>query len=112
MLSRKAYVKPLLHAAKYPHCAVNGLLLAERQKHRDSKILRIIDAIPLFHSSLTLAPMMEVALTMVHISECRKINVKSKKRKLRTMDQILLFVCHLLTVVYRNFDSRIPVNLS
>jgi len=67
-LSRKAYVKPLLHAAKYPHCAVNGLLLSERQKHRDGKVLKITDAIPLFHSSLTLAPMMEVALTMVRIS--------------------------------------------
>jgi len=65
VLSRKAYVKPLLHAAKYPHCAINGLLLSERQKHRDSKALKITDAIPLFHSSLTLAPMMEVALTMV-----------------------------------------------
>jgi len=71
VLSRKAYVKPLLHAAKYPHCAVNGLLLAERQKHRDSKILRIIDAVPLFHQSLTLAPMMEVALTMVGIGDRR-----------------------------------------
>ena len=68
-LSRRAYVKPLLHAAKYPHCAVNGLLLAERQKHRDSKIVKLTDAIPLFHSSLTLAPMMEVALTMVRIGD-------------------------------------------
>ena len=66
VLSRKAYAKPILHAAKYPHCAVNGLLLSERQKHRDGKVLKIADAIPLFHSSLTLAPMMEVALTMVH----------------------------------------------
>jgi len=70
-LSRKAYVKSLLHAVKYPHCAVNGLLLSERQKHRDSKILKIIDAVPLFHSSLTLAPMMEVALTMV----CTSLNI-------------------------------------
>jgi len=67
LLSPKAYVKPLLHAAKYPHCAVNGLLLSERQKHRDSRVLRIADAVPLFHSSLTLAPMMEVALTMVRL---------------------------------------------
>ena len=67
LLSPKAYAKPLLHAAKYPHCAVNGLLLSEYQKHRDSKVLKIADAIPLFHSSLTLAPMMEVALTMVMV---------------------------------------------
>ena len=77
VLSRKAYVKPLLHAAKYPHCSVNGLLLAERQKHRDGKILRIIDAVPMFHQSLTLAPMMEVALTMVGIYDRRKNIIKA-----------------------------------
>ena len=77
MLSSKAYVKPLLHAAKYPHCAVNGLLLSERQKHKDSKVLRISDAVPLFHSSLTLAPMLEVALTMVLFFFCMTLHVFS-----------------------------------
>jgi len=77
MLSSKAYVKPLLHAAKYPHCAVNGLLLSERQKHKDSKVLRISDAVPLFHSSLTLAPMLEVALTMVLFLFCMTLHVFS-----------------------------------
>jgi len=64
-MRRGAYVKPLLHAAKYPHSAVNGVLLAKNQQNRDDKHLELVDAIPLFHSSLTLAPMMEVALSMV-----------------------------------------------
>ncbi|KPP70483.1 hypothetical protein Z043_110688 [Scleropages formosus] len=33
-LTTQAYCKMLLHAAKYPHCAVNGLLVAERQRER------------------------------------------------------------------------------
>ncbi|KAL7979745.1 hypothetical protein Chor_004903 [Crotalus horridus] len=30
-LSTQAYCKMVLHGAKYPHCAVNGLLVAEKQ---------------------------------------------------------------------------------
>ena len=44
----RAYTKMILHAAKYPHCAINGLLLA--QAHKDSrKCLTLTDCIPLFH---------------------------------------------------------------
>jgi len=64
-MNAKAYVKPILHAAKYPHCAVNGVLLAELTKNKDGKVVKLVDAVPLFHSSLTLAPMMEIALTQV-----------------------------------------------
>merc|ERR1711976_80603 len=64
-VSARAYCKMLLHAAKYPHCAVNGLLLAERPKAKESKSIRFVDAVPLFHLSLSLAPMMEVALIQV-----------------------------------------------
>ena len=67
VMNRNAYVKPVLHAAKYPHCSVNGLLLGERQKHKEDKLLKLVDAIPLFHASLTLTPMMEVALSVVCI---------------------------------------------
>ncbi|XP_046736400.1 ER membrane protein complex subunit 8/9 homolog [Diprion similis] len=65
--STRAYSKIILHAAKYPHCAINGLLLAE-QKPRDasrSKELYIVDVVPLFHLCLHVSPMAEVALTMV-----------------------------------------------
>lgn len=62
----KAYVKLLLHAAKYPHCAVNGILLAEDSKHsKDKSRVRFVDCIPLFHLSLSLAPMLEAALLQV-----------------------------------------------
>lgn len=62
----KAYSKLLLHAAKYPHCAVNGILLAEDSKQsKDKGRIRFVDCIPLFHLSLSLAPMLEVALLQV-----------------------------------------------
>ena len=64
-VSVQAYAKMLLHAAKYPHCAVNGILLAEDSKHKEKKVLRFVDCVPLFHISLTLAPMLEAALLQV-----------------------------------------------
>ena len=63
-VSSCAYVKMLLHAAKYPHNSVNGVLLAEKD---GNSTWRIVDAIPLFHISLYLAPMAEIAL--VHVDE-------------------------------------------
>jgi len=54
----------ILHAAKYPHCAVNGLLLAQAQKDC-RKCLVLTDCIPLFHQSEGLTPMVEVALGQV-----------------------------------------------
>ncbi|CAB0042671.1 unnamed protein product [Trichogramma brassicae] len=56
--SARAYAKVLLHAIKYPHCAINGLLLG---KYSNGE-LSIVDAVPLFHISLHLAPMGELAL--------------------------------------------------
>lgn len=59
----------LLHAAKYPHCAVNGLLVAEKTKGKKkdghSGPVLCVDCVPLFHGTLALAPMLEVALTLV-----------------------------------------------
>jgi len=68
-LSPRAYSKVLLHACKYPHKAVNGVLLAEECKHT-SDLLRIVDTIPLFHQCLGLAPMLEIALNQID-SYCR-----------------------------------------
>lgn len=63
----------LLHAAKYPHFAVNGLLVAEKTKEKKkdshSEPILCVDCVPLFHGTLALAPMLEVALTLV--SSCR-----------------------------------------
>lgn len=59
----------LLHAAKYPHYAVNGLLVAEKTKDKKkdshSEPVLCVDCVPLFHGTLSLAPMLEVALTLV-----------------------------------------------
>lgn len=68
-LTTQAYCKMLLHAAKYPHSAVNGLLVAEKQKEKKkeghSAPILCVDCVPLFHGTLALAPMLEVALTLV-----------------------------------------------
>ena len=64
-VSVQAYAKMLLHAAKYPHCSVNGVLLAEDTKAKEKKVIRFVDCVPLFHLSLTLAPMLEAALLQV-----------------------------------------------
>ncbi|KAK3930792.1 ER membrane protein complex subunit 8/9-like protein [Frankliniella fusca] len=62
-LSARAYCKMILHAAKYPHCAVNGLLLGRINKERDELV--VMDAVPLFHICLQVSPMAEIALTQV-----------------------------------------------
>ncbi|XP_038168405.1 ER membrane protein complex subunit 8 isoform X2 [Arvicola amphibius] len=70
-LTTQAYCKMVLHGAKYPHCAVNGLLVAERQRPRkehppgSGSHTLFVDCIPLFHGTLALAPMLEVALTLI-----------------------------------------------
>lgn len=45
--------------AKYPHLAVNGLLIGNKSKNE------IVDAIPLFHQCLHVSPMSEIALVQV-----------------------------------------------
>lgn len=64
-ISSKAFTKLQLHLAKYPHCSVNGLMLACRKRLETEKILEIIDVVPLFHQCLQLSPMLEIALTHV-----------------------------------------------
>lgn len=67
-INAKAYCKLILHAAKYPHAAVNGILLAKTSNK--SKELEFVDAIPLFHIALNLTPMAEIALTQVMYCDC------------------------------------------
>ncbi|XP_063157671.1 ER membrane protein complex subunit 9 isoform X1 [Candoia aspera] len=66
-ISPRAYVKMCLHAARYPHVAVNGLLLAQRCRPTAGQpgCLYITDCVPLFHSNLSLTVMLEVALNQV-----------------------------------------------
>nr|CAG4647354.1 EOG090X0C9C [Megafenestra aurita] len=67
-LSKLAYAKIILHAFKYPHTAINGVLLANEGSNSQS--VKYVDAIPLFHHNLGLAPMLEVALMQID-SYCR-----------------------------------------
>nr|XP_021530557.1 ER membrane protein complex subunit 9 isoform X2 [Aotus nancymaae] len=64
-ISARAYVKMCLHAARYPHAAVNGLLLAHPP--RSGECLCLTDCVPLFHSHLALSVMLEVALNQVDV---------------------------------------------
>nr|CAG4645772.1 EOG090X0C9C [Lynceus sp. MCZ IZ 141354] len=65
-ISNLAYAKLIMHAAKYPHSSVNGLLIG-----KGSSTLSVTDAVPLFHQNLNLAPMLEAAL--LHVDNyCRK----------------------------------------
>lgn len=59
-ISPRAYSKMILHAAKYPYCAVNGLLLAKNKDSQNN--IEIVDVMPLFHQNLHLSPMAEIAL--------------------------------------------------
>lgn len=63
-VSALAYTKMILHAAKYPHLAVNGVLLG-KPTNSSAKHFEIVDVIPLFHQCLYVTPMVEVALTQI-----------------------------------------------
>mmetsp|Transcript_31449 Transcript_31449/g.52047 ORF Transcript_31449/g.52047 Transcript_31449/m.52047 type:complete len:190 (-) Transcript_31449:57-626(-) len=61
-LDSEAYCVLFLHAWKHPSKAVNGLLLGT--KCDDS--IAVKKALPLFHSSFSLAPMLEAALMLAN----------------------------------------------
>lgn len=65
-LSKNAYLKLYLHAAKYPHRPVNGLLLSSPPTPGSNDVT-ITDAIPLLHHHTTLSPMMELGLDLANI---------------------------------------------
>ena len=64
-ISAKAYAKIVLHCCKYPHRAVNGVVIGTFSDKDQGAGVLIQDAVPLFHQNLTLAPMLEVALRQV-----------------------------------------------
>jgi hypothetical protein len=75
-LATTPLIKLALHAAKYPASPVCGVLLgrdvvvdgeggAEDAGADASSSVRVVDAIPLLHSGLGLAPMLEVGLCQV-----------------------------------------------
>ena len=67
ILNKTAYCKLFLHLAKYPHLSCNGLFLTrkQQQEQNENTKLEYVDCIPLFHSSLSLAPSLEVALFQI-----------------------------------------------
>ena len=65
VVSNQAFAKLQLHAAKYPHLCINGILLACKDTLANEDTLLIMDAIPLFHQCLELTLMLEAALTSV-----------------------------------------------
>nr|CAB3242452.1 ER membrane protein complex subunit 8/9 homolog [Phallusia mammillata] len=73
-ISCQAFTKLQLHLAKYPHCSVNGLMLACQKKLASEKIVHIVDIIPMFHQCLQLSPMLEIALMHVD-SHCDMNNL-------------------------------------
>lgn len=64
ILTKTTYCKLFLHLAKYPHLSCNGLLLSKQQANNSNKI-EYVDCVPLFHSSLSLAPSLEIALFQI-----------------------------------------------
>lgn len=68
-ISCPALAKILLHAARYPQAAVSGVVLAPARGGGGGgdapSTVTLVDAVPLFHLHLSLAPMLEVALTQV-----------------------------------------------
>nr|CAH8870668.1 unnamed protein product [Trichobilharzia regenti] len=63
-IDKLPFLKMILHAAKHPESPVSGLLLSDC--NHDSEIT-ITDYIPLFHTVLNLAPMLETALYHVDL---------------------------------------------
>ena len=63
-ISHKAYTKLIIHAAKYPHAPVNGVLIGTASPAASGSIV-VADAIPLLHQWTNLSPMMEIGLDLV-----------------------------------------------
>lgn len=61
--STVAYCKIIAHAAKYPHCEVNGVLLADISTRGDNLV--VVDTVPLFHQCLHVSPMSEIAMMQI-----------------------------------------------
>ena len=64
-MSKLAYCKLFLHLAKYPHLSCNGVLLIKKSSTAAHNQINFVDCVPLFHSSLTLTPSLEIALSQI-----------------------------------------------
>ncbi|XP_029437499.1 ER membrane protein complex subunit 9 [Rhinatrema bivittatum] len=69
-ISMRAYVKMCLHAARYPHMAVNGVLLGYGGSQ--TGCLYLTDCVPLSHGLLPLSLPLEVALSQIDLWRAEK----------------------------------------
>lgn len=64
MYTSSVYCKVILHATKYPHCAVNGVLLTEcPNKSKDlnqQQSTVFLDIVPIFYLCLQVSPIVEI----------------------------------------------------
>ena len=67
VVTKRAYAKLFLHLAKYPHSACNGVFLSKKHTSGSNTKIEFVDCVPLFHSSLTLAPGFEIALSQIDV---------------------------------------------
>lgn len=65
-ISPLAYLKVILHAAKYPSSTCVGLLVGTHDA--SSNLVSVQDAIPLLHHWTELSPMMEAGLQLVRLA--------------------------------------------
>lgn len=68
-ISTLAYCKIALHAVKFPHCSVHGILVGKVKVPSDENSnaeVTVTDAFPIFHS-IIVAPPLEIAL--IHIEQ-------------------------------------------
>ena len=80
-ISHQAYVKIALHAAKYPHRLVNGVLIGDGK----GGSVDIVDAVPLLHHWTSLSPSMEIGIDLVsvtfHCKSYRRLPKLSHERR-------------------------------
>lgn len=65
-ISTLAYCKVALHAVKFPHSSVHGLLVGRVSSSENGQEIAVTDAFPVFHS-IVLAPPLEIAL--IHVEQ-------------------------------------------
>ncbi|KAK7299915.1 hypothetical protein RJT34_10744 [Clitoria ternatea] len=62
-MAQNAYIKLVLHSLKHPTSAVNGILIGRISPSND--VVEIADAVPLFHSNISLLPQLEISLILI-----------------------------------------------
>lgn len=75
VIEQRALLTVLLHAAKHPTTAVNGVLLgtvAPAASDGSAAVVTVTTAVPVCHTFITLAPVIETAIAQVPYSNCNR----------------------------------------